>query len=101
MGALSDFAVGSGTSVSAATALPGITTGALRAGDLAYVSVPNNGVVPSPTSPDNVFFAFVPWAKNAVAPGQVYYADIANGNALNPGRWIRLDITFAVQPSVV
>ena len=101
MGALSDYSIGSGTSVSAATALVGIATGALRAGDLAFVSVPNAAVPSSATSPDNEYFAFVPWSKNAPAAGQVYFADVSGGLLANPGRWHRLNITFGTQPSNV
>lgn len=95
MGALSDYSIGSGTSVSGASALPGIATGALRAGDLAYVNDPLGGLI----APNNSYFAFVPWSKTAVAAGDVYYADIAGGVPTNAGRWHRVTLPFAVAPT--
>lgn len=95
MGALSDYSIGSGTSVSAATALVGIATGALRAGDLAYVNDPT-GVL---TAPSNAFFAFVPWSKTLIAAGDVYYADISGSLPGNAGRWHRVNTAFAVNPT--
>lgn len=95
MGALSDYSIGSGTSVSAATALPGLSTGAMRAGDLAYVNDPTGSLV----APSNAFFAFVPWSKTAIAAGNVYYADVAGGDPLKAGRWHRVNTAFAVAPT--
>ena len=99
MGSNSDYSIGAGTSVDfafIANSLRGIPTGGMRDGDLAFVNDPAGG---APALGANRIFAFISWSKSPIAPGDVYYADISNGNSLNPGRWHRVNTLFSTLPT--
>lgn len=82
MGSLSDFGVGTGTSVVTSSQLPTIPTSGLRAGDFAYVSQTGR------------WWAFDPTSTLATG-ATVEYADVAQNNVANAGRWRRTNVVFA------